>query len=332
MAKARGGWSAEQGEPAYNRFQPGPQPPVQGMHASGRRTISGEARNIERTSEQGGINYQRTFQVLTFRIERRGNDGDLRESVTVRLRGQRIVGNVREGELVEVRRRQGKRGVIHVRSFRNLATGSVVTATGLFLGWRGALAVVVGLLVLGAGWFAWTQGLDKTQPGPHPTQQASASTRPTQPASVTSPIVVAPPPTAVTSPSASGSATDSGSGKTFPLPNVVGDQLSDAEQILMAQGLVTQVVTTRGPTPGLVVKEIGYHGQSQEIPGPDSQVSVGDTVIIEIEGQSTSPPATSTAGGSPTAPPATGSSSPPVSTAPVSAVIAPPATAAAPDQ
>lgn len=331
MPKARGGWSAEQGGPADNRFQPGPQPPFQGMHASGRRTISGEARNIERTSEQGGINYQRTFQVLTFRIERRGYDGDLRESVTVRLRGQRIVGNVREGELVEVRRRQGRRGVIHVRSFRNLATGAVVTATGLFLGWRGALATI-GLLVLGAGWFAWTHVLDKTQPGPHPTQQVSVSTLPTQPVPVTNPIVGAPPPTAATSPSASGSATDSGPGKTFPLPNVVGDQLSDAEQILMAQGLITQVVTTRGPTPGLVIKEIGYHGQSQEIPGPDSQVSVGDTVIIEIEGQPTSPPATSTTGGSPTAPPATGSSSPPVSTAPASAVIAPPATAGAPDQ
>jgi hypothetical protein len=78
------------------------------------------------------VNYQRTFQVLTFRVDCRDSVGNLQQSVQVRLRGQRIVGNVREGERVEVRGRPGRGGVVQVGSFWNVATQSNVTSGGLF--------------------------------------------------------------------------------------------------------------------------------------------------------------------------------------------------------
>lgn len=99
----------------------------------------GEARNIDRNVEQGGLNYQRQFQVLTFRVDCRDSAGQLQESVPVRLRGQRIVGNVKEGEQVEVRGWPGRDGVVRVGSFWNVATQSRVAAPGLLNLTRGSL-------------------------------------------------------------------------------------------------------------------------------------------------------------------------------------------------
>src|SRR5262249_22744508 len=107
-------------------------PPQASGTTGGRGVFVGEARNIDRTEEQGGLNYQRKFQVLTFRVDCRDSAGNLQQSVPVRLRGQRIVGNVKEGERVQVRGRPGRDGVVQVGSFWNMATHSHVTSGGLF--------------------------------------------------------------------------------------------------------------------------------------------------------------------------------------------------------
>jgi hypothetical protein len=127
------GWSSDLPDPIGSEVSSSPPAPRQRSGAGGRSGVFvGEARNIDRTQEQGGLNYQRTFQVLTFRVDCRDSVGNLQQSVQVRLRGQRIVGNVREGERVEVRGRPGRGGVVQVGSFWNVATQSNVTSGGLF--------------------------------------------------------------------------------------------------------------------------------------------------------------------------------------------------------
>jgi hypothetical protein len=131
--RVRGGWSSGQDEPAGSRIPSPWGAPRQASGAGGGGgVLVGEARNIERTEEQGGLNYQRTFRVLTFRVDCRDSAGNLQQSVPVRLRGQRIVGNVKEGEWVQVRGRPGRDGVVRVGSFWNMATQSNVTSGGLF--------------------------------------------------------------------------------------------------------------------------------------------------------------------------------------------------------
>ena len=127
------GWSSDLPDSPGSEVPSLPPAPRQRSGAGGRSGVFvGEARNIDRTQEQGGVNFQRTFQVLTFRVDCRDSVGNLQQSVQVRLRGQRIVGNVREGERVEVRGRPGRGGVVQVGSFWNVATQSNVTGGGLF--------------------------------------------------------------------------------------------------------------------------------------------------------------------------------------------------------
>jgi hypothetical protein len=131
VPRYRDGWSSGPDDQAGSGIPSLQGVPHQGSGAGG--VFVGEARNIERTTEQGGLNYQRTFQVLTFRVDRRDSAGNLQQSVPVRLRGQRIVGNVREGEWVGVKGQPGRDGMIQVGSFWNMATQSNVTSGGLFI-------------------------------------------------------------------------------------------------------------------------------------------------------------------------------------------------------
>lgn len=168
--RPRGGWSSGPPESLGGEV-PSLAPSLRSSSDTGGRSgvFVGEARNIDLTEEQGGMNYQRTFRVLTFRVDCRDSTGNLQQSVPVRLRGQRIVGNVKEGERVEVRGRRGRDGVVQVGSFRNLVTNSNVTGGGLFnftvpsLGWgrggstsaagaarAGRVAVLIGAIVFTA--------------------------------------------------------------------------------------------------------------------------------------------------------------------------------------
>jgi hypothetical protein len=130
----REGWSSGPSDSIGNEVPSLPLAPRPKRGAGGRSGVYvGEARGIDRTSEQGGLNYQRWFQVLTFRVDCRDSAGNLQQSISVRLRGQRIVGGVKEGERVEVRGRPGRDGVVQVGSFWNVATQSNVAGRGLFI-------------------------------------------------------------------------------------------------------------------------------------------------------------------------------------------------------
>jgi hypothetical protein len=134
VSRQRGGWSSDPPESIDSGIlsQQGASR-AGGGSAGSDGVLVGEARNIDRTVEQGGLNFQRQFQVLTFRVDSRDSAGNLQQSVPVRLRGQQILGNLKEGERVEVRGRPGRGGVVRVRSFWNLATQSEVTGGGLFI-------------------------------------------------------------------------------------------------------------------------------------------------------------------------------------------------------
>src|SRR5690242_8449424 len=90
MSRYRGGWSSEPPEPTRDEF-PGPRgvpyeeggtaspaggsPSKQSLPPRGGGTTSrdgafvGEVRGIDRNEEQGALNYQRKFLVLTFRVD-----------------------------------------------------------------------------------------------------------------------------------------------------------------------------------------------------------------------------------------------------------------------
>jgi hypothetical protein len=160
MPRYREGWSSGPLEPTDDETSYPASTPLQGkdIASTGHRTrdmqgpirrqsgvgggsdmFMGEVRNLDKYQEQGGLNFQRWFQVLTFRVDRRDSAGNLQQSVSVRLRGQRIVGNVKEGDRVEVKGRPGRDGVVRVTSFRNLTTQSIVTGRGLLMFPEGGL-------------------------------------------------------------------------------------------------------------------------------------------------------------------------------------------------
>jgi zinc-ribbon domain len=97
-------------------------PPIQYGKDGG---YEGRARNVQRSSEQLG--QQLTTQILRFVLEQFDQSGNRTTIMSIEMRGLSIVGNISEGDRVEVfGKREG--GLIFAEQIHNLTTGETVRA------------------------------------------------------------------------------------------------------------------------------------------------------------------------------------------------------------
>jgi hypothetical protein len=90
--------------------------------------VVGVARNIQLRSQQSGFDkFQRTTQILSFRLEQYDRIGNRVRVVPVEMRGQNIIGFITDGDRVEVFGKE-KDGLLRADAIENLSQGALVEA------------------------------------------------------------------------------------------------------------------------------------------------------------------------------------------------------------
>jgi hypothetical protein len=90
--------------------------------------VVGVARNIQLRSQQSGFaNFQRTTQILSFRLEQYDRIGNRVRVAPVEMRGQNIIGFITDGDWVEVFGKE-KDGLLDADATENLSQGALVEA------------------------------------------------------------------------------------------------------------------------------------------------------------------------------------------------------------
>jgi hypothetical protein len=146
------GW---QSPPTINQPLPvsPPQQPLASMPSSApiqygkHGGFEGVARNIQRSSEQVGN--QQTTQILRFNLEQFDQSGNRTMMMSVEMRGLSIIGNISEGDRVEVfGQREG--GLILAKEIQNVTTDSRVKTEGITTAMKVFMAIfaIFGLVIL----------------------------------------------------------------------------------------------------------------------------------------------------------------------------------------
>jgi hypothetical protein len=97
------------------------------------RTKNGVVRNLRRGDEGSSAAMRESGerdQVLSFRLELTDASGDITGYLQVEMRGETIVGDVAEGDRVEVGASTPRDGIVTPKSFQNLTTNSRVYIHG----------------------------------------------------------------------------------------------------------------------------------------------------------------------------------------------------------
>ena len=120
--------------------------------------IVGVARNIQQRSEQSGYaggnfgSYQRSVQILSFRMEQYDRSGNRRQVVPVEMRGRSIMGFISDGDQVEVLGKWSG-GLLQARQVYDLTTGATLKVKkGPSIGVT-ILVMGVFLILVGVGFF-----------------------------------------------------------------------------------------------------------------------------------------------------------------------------------